>query len=82
MAENFTPEQQEALIRQMQQETQQRAVQELAQSLTVKCFKKCIKTRGERLDTGEQECLAMCMDRYIDTMGIVNKAVVDRSQMR
>ncbi|CAG7734751.1 unnamed protein product [Allacma fusca] len=50
----------------MDQVKQQIAVvnaQELLQKMTDKCFRKCVTKPGSSLDSGEQKCIAMCMDR-------------------
>ena len=79
----ITPEQAEAAIANLRREVEAQALQELAQALGSQCYKKCAKpTKGNRLDKSEQSCLAQCIDRYMDTMGIVNKAMVDRQDQR
>eukprot|EP00903_Cladosiphon_okamuranus_P018360 g16891.t1 len=76
-----TAEQQQAIIQQLQEQVQAKALQELMTQMTDQCFKRCAKTSGgERLTSSEQSCLAMCMDRYMDTMALVNKAMVAKSQ--
>jgi Tim10/DDP family zinc finger len=83
MATGITQEQAEALISQTRMQAEQANMQELLSKLTSTCYKKCAKpSRGDRLDSSEQSCTALCMDRYIDTMGLVNKAVVDRQDRR
>lgn len=37
--------------------------QELLTKMTEKCFKKCVNRPGSELDSSEQKCIAMCMDR-------------------
>ncbi|MBN3308830.1 mitochondrial import inner membrane translocase subunit Tim13 [Amia ocellicauda] len=54
--------------------------QELLQRMTDKCFKKCIGKPGGTLDNSEQKCIAMCMDRYMDTWNTVSKAYNSRLQ--
>lgn len=50
---------------QLQEQVQAKALQELMTQMTDQCFNRCAKTSGgERLASGEQGCLAMCMDRY------------------
>ena len=45
------------------------------------CFKKCARTGGgEKLSSKEQQCLAMCQDRYVDTMNLVSNAYMERAQ--
>lgn len=52
----------------------------LLQKVTDKCFKKCVGKPGTDLDSGEQKCLAMCMDRYMDTINVVSRAYTSRLQ--
>lgn len=55
----------------------------MVQSMTKKCFAMCAKpSKGERLDSSEQSCIALCMDRYMDTIGVVNKALIERQGRR
>ncbi|PSN32515.1 Mitochondrial import inner membrane translocase subunit Tim13-B [Blattella germanica] len=67
----------------MEQVKQQIAVanaQELLTKMTEKCFKKCINKPGTSLDSSEQKCIAMCMDRYMDAWNLVSKAYGSRIQ--
>jgi len=54
--------------------------QELLQKMSDKCFKKCIYKPGTSLDSSEQKCIAMCMDRYMDSWNIVSKTYNARLQ--
>ncbi|XP_030850561.1 mitochondrial import inner membrane translocase subunit Tim13-like [Strongylocentrotus purpuratus] len=54
--------------------------QELLQKMTDKCFKKCVNKPGTTLDSSEQKCIAMCMDRYMDSWNTVSKAYNARLQ--
>ncbi|XP_072178388.1 mitochondrial import inner membrane translocase subunit Tim13-like [Diadema setosum] len=54
--------------------------QELLQKMTDKCFKKCVYKPGTSLDSSEQKCIAMCMDRYMDSWNTVSKAYNARLQ--
>ncbi|CAB1114097.1 unnamed protein product [Ectocarpus sp. 4 AP-2014] len=73
-------EQQQAIIQQLQEQVQAKALQELMTQMTDQCFNRCAKTSsGDRINSSEQGCLAMCMDRYMDTMGLVNKAMVAKA---
>jgi len=65
----------------MDQVKQQIAVanaQELLTKMTEKCFKKCVVKPGSSLDSGEQKCIAMCMDRYMDSWNVVSRAYSSR----
>ncbi|KAF6000606.1 Timm13p [Cyanidiococcus yangmingshanensis] len=56
------------------------AFQDLVQRVTEKCFEKCVTKPSSSLTSGEQTCLAKCVDRYIEAMGVVSKAMVERQQ--
>lgn len=54
--------------------------QELLQKMSDKCFKKCIAKPGSSLDNSEQKCIAMCMDRYMDSWNLVSRTYATRLQ--
>ncbi|XP_043260633.1 mitochondrial import inner membrane translocase subunit Tim13-B [Colletes latitarsis] len=68
------------LMEQIKQQIAVANAQELLTKMTEKCFKKCISKPGTALDTSEQKCIAMCMDRYMDAFNLVSKAYSDRLQ--
>mmetsp|Transcript_13945 Transcript_13945/g.20669 ORF Transcript_13945/g.20669 Transcript_13945/m.20669 type:complete len:87 (+) Transcript_13945:31-291(+) len=81
--QGITQDQADQLLNQARFESEQANVQEMASKLTQKCFSKCAKTyKGNRLDSSEQSCIALCMDRYMDVFSLVNKAIVEREAMR
>ncbi|KAK3745108.1 hypothetical protein QZH41_015090 [Actinostola sp. cb2023] len=51
-----------------------------AKKMSDKCFKKCIYKPGSTLDNSEQKCIALCMDRYMDTWNTVSRAYNARLQ--
>lgn len=51
------------LMDQVKQQIALANAQELLTKMTEKCFKKCISRPGTELDSSEQKCVAMCMDR-------------------
>lgn len=63
---------------QVRSEVQAQALQELTQNLQEKCFDKCITRPNGKLDGKQQNCLALCINRYIDTMKVVSQAMVER----
>lgn len=63
---------------QVRSEVQQQALQELTQNLQEKCFDKCLARPSGKLDSKQQNCLALCINRYIDTMKVVSEAMVQR----
>ncbi|CAH0488602.1 unnamed protein product [Peronospora farinosa] len=75
---NFTPQQKAELVNRVRSEVQQQALQELTQNLQEKCFDKCISRPNGKLDGKQQNCLALCINRYIDTMKVVSEAMVQR----
>jgi len=67
----------------MEQVKQQIAVanaQELLTKMTEKCFKKCIGKPGVSLDSSEQKCISMCMDRFMDSWNLVSRTYGNRLQ--
>ncbi|RHY26770.1 hypothetical protein DYB32_007316, partial [Aphanomyces invadans] len=61
-------------------EVQQQGLQELTQAVQEKCFNKCITRPQERLDSKQQQCLSLCIERYIDTMKVVSASMMQRGQ--
>ncbi|KDO17529.1 hypothetical protein SPRG_14364 [Saprolegnia parasitica CBS 223.65] len=77
---NLTSQQKDEIIAQVRMEVQQQAMQELTKALQEKCFNKCITRPQDRLDNKQQQCLSLCVERYIDTMKIVSGAIQQRGQ--
>lgn len=50
------------------------------QTMTEKCFKKCVSKPGTVLEAGEQKCAAMCMDRFMDSWNLISRAFGTRIQ--
>lgn len=62
---NLSSTQKDELMNQVRQQMLIANTQELLGKMTEKCFKKCINKPGsDGLDSSEQKCVAMCMDRY------------------
>jgi len=76
----MSPAEKAQVMRQVQQQVAIAQMQELLGKVTDKCFKKCISSPGSSLGSGEQKCLAMCMDRYMDSFNLVSKAYTQRLQ--
>eukprot|EP00601_Ochromonadales_sp_CCMP2298_P021754 CAMPEP_0173307374 /NCGR_PEP_ID=MMETSP1143-20121109/21120_1 /TAXON_ID=483371 /ORGANISM="non described non described, Strain CCMP2298" /LENGTH=115 /DNA_ID=CAMNT_0014248609 /DNA_START=118 /DNA_END=465 /DNA_ORIENTATION=- len=47
-----------------------------------KCFKVCTGKKGEHLDSSESQCVVHCMDRYMETMQVVNQSLVSRGNAK
>ncbi|XP_043478314.1 mitochondrial import inner membrane translocase subunit Tim13-B-like [Leptopilina heterotoma] len=77
---SLTTAQKDALIEQVKQEIAVASVHEFITIVTKKCFQKCIAKPGTSLDSSEQKCLAMCMDRYMDTLSLVGSTYSRRLQ--
>lgn len=61
---------------------QQQAIQELTTNLQEKCFEKCVSRPNGKLDSKQQNCIALCINRYIDTMKVVSETMVERPHVR
>ncbi|XP_062580442.1 mitochondrial import inner membrane translocase subunit Tim13-like [Saccostrea cucullata] len=79
-AAKFDPSKREDYMNEVKQQIAIANAQELLQKMSEKCFKKCVTKPGTSLSSSENKCLAMCMDRYIDTQTLVAKAFSNRLQ--
>ncbi|KAF2361647.1 Tim10-like, partial [Trinorchestia longiramus] len=70
----MTPTQKEALMTQVKQQMMLLNTQELLSNIIDQCFTRCISKPGSSLDNSEQKCLAMCMDRFMDSWNLVSRA--------
>ncbi|KAL8578089.1 Mitochondrial import inner membrane translocase subunit Tim13 [Nucella lapillus] len=70
----------EQLMDQVKQQIALANAQELLQKMSEKCYKKCISKPGSALDNSEQKCIAMCMDRYMDSWNLVSRVYSSRLQ--
>ncbi|XP_028412056.1 mitochondrial import inner membrane translocase subunit Tim13-like [Dendronephthya gigantea] len=78
--ERLNNAQREQLLDQVKQQVALASAQELIQKMSDKCFKKCVNKPGTSLDSSEQKCLAMCMDRYMDTWNLISRTYSSRLQ--
>ncbi|GJQ67685.1 hypothetical protein Trydic_g16511 [Trypoxylus dichotomus] len=74
----LTSAQKDELMDQVKQQIAVANAQELLTKMTEKCFKKCITKPGTSLDSSEQKCVAMCMDRYMDSWNLVSRTYSQR----
>ncbi|CAD5112611.1 DgyrCDS1824 [Dimorphilus gyrociliatus] len=70
----------EHMMDQLRQQIAVANATELLQKLSDKCFKKCVTSPGTSLGNSEQKCIAMCVDRYLDSWNVVSKSYVQRLQ--
>ncbi|XP_064390315.1 mitochondrial import inner membrane translocase subunit Tim13-like [Halichondria panicea] len=68
------------LMEQMRSQVAVASAQELIQKMSDKCFRKCINAPGSELDSREQKCLSMCMDRYMEAWNITSKSYSSKLQ--
>ncbi|XP_018006882.1 mitochondrial import inner membrane translocase subunit Tim13 [Hyalella azteca] len=69
----MTAAQKEALMTQVKQQMMLLNTQELLSNVIDQCFTRCIPKPGSSLDNSEQKCLAMCMDRFMDSWNLVSR---------
>ncbi|CAH1406141.1 unnamed protein product [Nezara viridula] len=80
LTSGLSSSQKEELIENVKQQIAIANAQELITKMSEKCFKKCILKPGASLDNSEQKCVAMCMDRYLETWNLVSKSYQIRIQ--
>ena len=57
-------------------------MQDVMQKITDKCYTRCVTKPGPRLDRYEMECMAMCMDRYMEAMTVVSQTWAHRMKQQ
>jgi len=77
---NLTPQQKDQLMSEVKQQIAVANAQELLTKMTEKCFKKCVAKPGTSLGNSEQKCIAMCMDRFMDSWNLISRTYVKRIQ--
>ncbi|OAD56132.1 Mitochondrial import inner membrane translocase subunit Tim13 [Eufriesea mexicana] len=78
--ESLSDKEKNELMQQIKQEVAVASAQEMLSKMSEKCFKKCVVKPGTSLDSSEQKCVAMCMDRYMDAFNLVSKTYSARIQ--
>ncbi|CDK28374.1 unnamed protein product [Kuraishia capsulata CBS 1993] len=65
---NLDAQSQQEVARFLEAETSKSKVQMSIHQYTDMCFKKCVKKiDSSDLNSGEQQCLQTCLDRFLDT---------------
>ncbi|XP_004523520.1 mitochondrial import inner membrane translocase subunit Tim13-like [Ceratitis capitata] len=77
---NLSSDKKGELIEQVKQQIAVANAQELLTKMTEKCFNKCISKPGLQLDSSEQKCISMCMDRFVDSYNLVSRTYSNRLQ--
>lgn len=78
--EGLSGAQRDELMDQVRQQLAIANAQELLTKMSDKCFRKCVSRPGGSLDSSEQKCVAMCMDRYMDSWNLVSRTFTNRLQ--
>lgn len=76
--DKLSPQQKEELMKNVQTQVALANMQELLTKITDKCFKKCFGNPGSSFSSSDQKCLAMCMDRYMDSFNLVSKTYTNK----
>lgn len=76
--QNLTSTQRSEIMDQVKEQMFIANAQQLLQSMSEKCFKKCINQPGSVLDKSEQRCIVMCMDRFMDSWNVISRAYSQR----
>jgi|Transcript_5185 hypothetical protein len=74
----LTPQQKQQVMQQAQNEANQQVMQNMMDTMSSSCFDKCAGTSGDKLDSREQACMAMCQDRFLDVRAQVTEALQRR----
>ncbi|KAM7346379.1 mitochondrial import inner membrane translocase subunit Tim13-like [Cochliomyia hominivorax] len=77
---NLSTNEKGELMDQVKQQIAIANAQELLTKMTEKCFNKCINKPGHSLDSSEQKCISMCMDRFMDSWNLVSRTYGNRLQ--
>ncbi|KAK0753401.1 mitochondrial import inner membrane translocase subunit TIM13 [Schizothecium vesticola] len=70
----------QAIIRQVQTESNVANSRELFEAFNEHCFEKCVPKPGSSLSSGESSCVTMCMDKYLAAWNKVNASLLQRMQ--
>merc|ERR1712066_505852 len=75
---SMSPSQKDELMRTVQAQVALANMQEMLSKVTDKCFRKCVPSPGTSLGSSDQKCIAMCMDRYMDSFNLVSRVYAER----
>jgi len=69
---------QDELVDKLKQQVALENIELLLTKMSRLCFNKCVTKPGASLDSTEQKCVSMCMDRYMETVSLVSKSFGER----
>ncbi|KAI6358324.1 protein translocase subunit [Pyricularia grisea] len=70
----------EALMKQIQTESNTANVRMLMENVNSTCFEKCVPTPGSSLSGSETTCVQSCTEKYIAAWNVVNASYLRRIQ--
>jgi len=62
-----------------QQQLQLQYSQNILETVTEKCFHKCIVQPSSTLSTNDKDCLQRCMDRFVEAMNLVGRTLAEKN---
>ncbi|CAN8097047.1 unnamed protein product [Discula destructiva] len=68
----------DAVMRQVQLESNQANVRMLLEKMNESCYERCVPKPGSSLSSGEQTCFTNCMDKYMAAWNQVNSGYIQR----
>eukprot|EP00938_MAST-03A_sp_MAST-3A-sp1_P006687 g6687.t1 len=71
----FNPQQADQALAQMRQQVSIQALTNMVNTMTQKCFEKCVTKPGDSLSSREQRCLDACVKNYQKTMMTVKNTI-------
>jgi len=75
MNNDFNAAEADRALNQMRQQVTVQALTKMINTMTEKCFEKCIVKPGSQLTDREKRCLESCATNYNSTMTLVTGAV-------
>ena len=71
---SMTPSQRNQLLDEVKKNANAQFQQQVLTYLSEDCMKKCVKPQA-KMDSKMTDCLNNCVDRFVETMGVVTKAM-------
>ncbi|XP_050521227.1 mitochondrial import inner membrane translocase subunit Tim13-like [Daktulosphaira vitifoliae] len=69
---------QDEIVDKLKQQIALENIELLLTKMSRLCFNKCVSKPASSLDSSEQKCVTMCMDRYMETVSLVSKSFGER----
>lgn len=54
---------------------------ELVSKISENCFEKCVQLPGQRLLSNEDQCVNLCLEKYMRSWNVISKAYISRIQL-